>query len=108
MHKFQPKISNVIDNAVELSRYEKIIDEDQKIVIYHPNLNYLGDDFVSKYNCFKLPIQWDKFPDQTPNIQYYPCIKNQDIIFLLDTYNLNDFMPQLMLLYALPQNDINH
>ena len=92
---FKPNITTLIENGIKLSKIQDL--DIGKVVIYPPSLNYLGDEFVSRYyNCFKLPVKWFSFADGTPNIEFFPIIKDKDIIFLFDTLDIKNIIPSLM------------
>lgn len=104
LNTFKPDITTLIENGIKLSKLVNL--GNSKIVIYPPFLDYLGDEFVSKYECFKLPIKWFSFADGTPNIEFFPVIKDRDIIFLFDTLNIKEMMPSLMVLQSISKYNI--
>lgn len=82
----------MIDNLVQTQKYRSILGPDTKIVIYHHCMSYSGDQIVAKFNCFKLPVVWNTFADGTPNLRYTPIVMHRDVIFVLDTLNLNNLV----------------
>jgi adenine phosphoribosyltransferase len=78
------------------------------VVMSHTSTRRLARQLIQIYPAVfdEALIQWDYFPDGTPNIHFERELENRDVVFIGSLYNTNKILEQSMLTMVLPRQHV--
>lgn len=119
LFKYQSNSDSIVPIKHQIKLYKDVVysdiysiikeKNDQKVLMYHPKLKDLAKNLISTYNFRESYIDWGRFPDNWPNIQFEPSstLIEKDVVYLMSVSSIDVFTEQLCLLIALPRQLIN-
>jgi hypothetical protein len=80
-------------------------ESDRILVMSHPSMDSIANDIVRKYprNFERTHVQWNKFPDGTPNIEFGSALEDKKVLFIGSLRHMTNAMEQISLAMVLPR-----
>ncbi len=95
------------DLVVEIPSVRTLPNPSKHLLLYHPSMQSVAEDMYSRCSHFDLgEVQWDKFPDGSPNLKIPTHLLGRRVVFLASMFNLEQWIEQLSVLMILGRQGV--